>query len=112
MKRLRSAPASDLVGPVALYQPVDWQCSGCLLCCVYMNRRPPSLGSHAGARPRVLLVDDHQPILDTVSATLAGDFDVAGVATSGTQALVVARAVDPDLIVLDITMPGLDGFQT
>jgi len=76
-----------------------------------MSRRP-SPGSQAGARPTVLLVDDHQPILDTVSATLAGDFDVAGVATSGAQALDVARAVDPDLIVLDVTMPGLDGFQT
>jgi CheY-like chemotaxis protein len=63
-------------------------------------------------RPRVLLVDDHQAVLETVSSVLADAFDVAGTATDGTQALEVARRVDPDLIVLDVTMPGLDGFQT
>jgi CheY-like chemotaxis protein len=37
---------------------------------------------------------------------------VAGLATDGAQALDTARQVNPDLIVLDINMPGLDGFQT
>jgi CheY-like chemotaxis protein len=43
---------------------------------------------------------------------LSDDFDVAGVATDGTQALETARQVHPDVIVLDVDMPGLDGFQT
>jgi CheY-like chemotaxis protein len=43
---------------------------------------------------------------------LADDFDVVGVATDGSQALQTARRVDPDVIVLDVDMPGLDGFQT
>jgi CheY-like chemotaxis protein len=68
--------------------------------------------SHGRAKPRVLLVDDHRGVLDTVSALLADDFDVAGVATGGRQALETARRVDPDLVVLDINMPGLDGFET
>jgi CheY-like chemotaxis protein len=59
-----------------------------------------------------LIVDDHRGVLDSVSAMLAVDFDVAGVAVDGRQALDVAQRVDPDLIVLDINMPGLDGFQT
>ena len=42
---------------------------------------------------------------------LADDFDVVGVATDGSQALQTARRVDPDVIVLDVDMPGLDGFQ-
>jgi len=47
-----------------------------------------------------------------MSALLADDFDVAGVATDGWKAIDTARQVVPDLIVLDITMPELDGFQT
>jgi CheY-like chemotaxis protein len=59
-----------------------------------------------------VLVDDHQGLLDKVSALLQNDFDVAAVATSGREALRTVRDVDPDLIVLDISMPGLNGFDT
>ena len=65
-----------------------------------------------GPKPRVLLVDDHRQFLDAVSAMLADDFDVVGAATDGRHALDVAADVDPDVIVLDVEMPGLDGFQT
>jgi CheY-like chemotaxis protein len=65
-----------------------------------------------GSKPRVLLVDDHRGVLDTVTRMLAGEFEVAAVATSGEEALDAARRVHPDLIVLDINMPGLNGFQT
>lgn len=78
-----------------------------------VNRRPPfTLRSNAGRRPRVLLVDDHRRVLDSVSAMLADDFDVVGVATDGRQAVETAQRVDPDVIVLDVDMPGLDGFHT
>jgi CheY-like chemotaxis protein len=60
----------------------------------------------------VLLVDDHRGLLDRMSSILADDFEVAGIATDGRQALDVARRTDPDIIVLDINMPGLDGFET
>jgi len=80
---------------------------------VRVNRRSPRLKrSSAGVRPRVVLVDDHRHVLDRMSAMLADDFDVVGVATEGSQALQTARRVDPDVIVLDVDMPGLDGFQT
>ena len=64
------------------------------------------------AKPKVLLVDDHRGMLDRVSALLAGDFDIAAVATDGSQAVDVASRVGPDVIVLDVNMPGLDGFDT
>ena len=43
---------------------------------------------------------------------LAFDFEIAALATDGAQALEESRRVEPDVVVLDITMPGLDGFQT
>ena len=64
------------------------------------------------ARPTVLLVDDHRGVLERASALLADDFDVAGVETDARQAVDTASRIAPDLIVLDINMPGLDGFQT
>jgi CheY-like chemotaxis protein len=63
-------------------------------------------------RPRVLLVDDHRPVLDTVARILAAGFEVVGTATDGYQAVEAARRTVPDVIVLDVEMPGLDGFQT
>jgi len=65
-----------------------------------------------GAKPKVLLVDDHRGLLERVSSLLSDDFDVAGVFTDSRQAIEAAPAVAPDIIVLDINMPGLDGFQT
>jgi DNA-binding NarL/FixJ family response regulator len=70
------------------------------------------VGRSAGVKPRVLLVDDHKGVLDKVSSTLSDTFDVVGVATDGRQALEMARHLDPDAIVLDINMPGFNGFET
>src|SRR5436190_21458844 len=77
-----------------------------------MNPLPRASKSAGDLKPRVLLVDDHRGILERVAIMLSEDFDVAGVATDGRQALAVARTVNPDVIVLDINMPGLDGFET
>ena len=69
------------------------------------------LSSYAGPSPRVLVVDDHRNILHLVSEILAPDFEVVGLATDGQQALEIARRVDPDVIVLDVDMPVMNGFQ-
>ena len=66
----------------------------------------------SGPKPRVLLVDDHRQFLDAVAGMLADDFDVVGTATDGRRALDVAANLDPQVVVLDVEMPGLDGFQT
>jgi CheY-like chemotaxis protein len=59
----------------------------------------------------VLLVDDHRGVLDRVSSLLSDDFDVVGLFTDGGQAVDAAPTLAPDVIVLDINMPGLDGFN-
>ena len=60
---------------------------------------------------RVLVVDDEPNIADVISMALRyNDFEVS-VAADGNQALEKAGEFRPDLIVLDVMMPGLDGFQ-
>jgi len=78
-----------------------------------MNRQLPREERAPGAgKPRVLLVDDHRGMLERVSALLADDFDVAGTATEGGAGVELARRINPDVVVLDVHMTGLDGFQT
>ena len=57
-------------------------------------------------------MDDNRRFLNGVSALLAQTFDVVGAATNGLQALDAVRLLDPDVIVLDVDMPELDGLQT
>lgn len=60
-------------------------------------------------KPRVLLVDDQPLQLQVLYRTLAGDYQLF-MAPNGEQALQVALQQQPDLILLDIVMEGMDGF--
>jgi DNA-binding NarL/FixJ family response regulator len=61
--------------------------------------------------PRVLIVDDH-PLTREALASLLDQhgFEVAGQAGDGAEAIVLARELAPDLVLLDLTMPGMDGL--
>jgi two-component system OmpR family response regulator len=60
---------------------------------------------------RLLVVDDEPNIVELLSASLRyAGFEV-GIARSGTEAVRVARDFRPDLLVLDVMMPGMDGFD-
>jgi len=61
---------------------------------------------------RLLLVDDSALYLKVLSKTLEGRGYELLTARSGEEALEVAGASPPDLVLLDITMPGIDGFET
>jgi DNA-binding NarL/FixJ family response regulator len=61
-------------------------------------------------RPRVLLADDHPAMLALTAAALAGECCVVGSVADGRALLAEAELLHPDVIVLDITMPGLDGI--
>jgi DNA-binding NarL/FixJ family response regulator len=63
------------------------------------------------ARPRILLADDHQLVLDRVSALLHEKFDIVGMAHDGSELISQAVKLSPDLIVADISMPGLSGID-
>jgi DNA-binding NarL/FixJ family response regulator len=62
--------------------------------------------------PRVLLVDDHKGIREGMSALLrACDFEIVSEVTNGKAALAEAVRLEPDVVVMDITMPGLSGLN-
>ena len=60
----------------------------------------------------VVVADDHQLVIDAIEATLAGEeeFDVVGTASSGESLLALIGWTQPDIVLLDVCMPGLDGI--
>ena len=67
------------------------------------------LDTGSAERPRVLLADDHPAMLALTANALAGC--VVGTVSNGCELLAEAERLHPDLIVLDITMPRLDGIE-
>ena len=61
---------------------------------------------------RILLVDDEATNLHVLRETLAGPNYRLFVARSGEEALKVARRAKPSLVLLDVVMPGIDGYET
>ena len=60
---------------------------------------------------RVLLADDVEPVLTTVSELVSGSFDVVRMVSDGKSALHMILELQPDIAVLDISMPGLSGLE-
>lgn len=62
---------------------------------------------------RVLIVDDHAGVRHGVRALLrhTDDIEVVGEATDGADAIVKARKLSPDVILMDVSMPVLDGIE-
>ena len=62
---------------------------------------------------RVLIADDHRLFAEALEAVLSSEvrIEVVGRASDGGEAVELARRLQPDLVVLDISMPVLDGFE-
>lgn len=60
---------------------------------------------------RVLVVDDEPSVLDAIAYTLRKEGYFVSVAMSGPEAITAARATKPDVIVLDVMLPGMDGLH-
>lgn len=62
---------------------------------------------------QILLVDDHDVVRDGLKALLSAqpDFEVVGAARSGEEALALLQQVQPDVILMDITLEGMDGLE-
>ena len=63
------------------------------------------------SRARVLVADDSAAVARQLRRLLADDFDVVGVVGDGLSLLHAARETTPDVLVIDVAMPGMDGLQ-
>lgn len=76
-----------------------------------MVNNSPANAAASAPEARLLVVDDEPNIVELLAASLRfAGFDVT-TAANGTEALKRAAEVQPDLVVLDVMMPGLDGFE-
>lgn len=62
-------------------------------------------------KAKILLVDDHPPLVEAALAILKPQYDIVGVATDGAMLVSEALRLSPDLIVSDITLPILNGIE-
>ncbi len=62
---------------------------------------------------RVIIADDHRLFAEGVMSLLGADgrIDVAGHARDGAEAIDLVRSLEPDLVLMDISMPGMDGIE-
>jgi len=70
-----------------------------------------SLTTTSMSRKRILLADDHAEMLEEVRSLLNDDYEVIGTVENGEKLVQAAGTLKPDLIVSDISMPQMTGFE-
>lgn len=60
---------------------------------------------------RIVLADDNRGMLQELAAELGEEFEIVGIAENGQEAIDTVQRTDPDILVLDISMPILNGLQ-
>src|SRR3954451_21851985 len=75
---------------------------------------PSALGTPAKSKIRIVVADDHPIFRDGLCRLLAleEDFEVVAQAQDGRQGLEILQQLEPDILLLDLKMPGLDGLAT
>jgi PAS domain S-box-containing protein len=80
---------------------------------VMIAPEPEPMPACATKRIRIMLVDDHLVVRQGLAGLLRAepDFEIAGEASDGESAVKLARDIRPDIVIMDIGMPGMDGVQ-
>ena len=60
---------------------------------------------------RILIADDCELLLDELAAQIGEEFEVVGKAHDGAELVAIAKDLEPDVVVTDIRMPGIDGIE-
>jgi len=60
---------------------------------------------------RILLADDHESVIERACLLLGDDFEIVGTVSNGRDAISEVENLDPDVLVIDISMPILNGLQ-
>ena len=60
---------------------------------------------------RILIIDHHQDFLNTIVKILRRDFTIVGALTDGATGLAFALALNPDILILDISLPDITGVE-
>ncbi len=63
------------------------------------------------SKVRIVLADDHREMVSIVRSTLGDDFEIVAAVEDGRTALDAVLALDPDVLITDISMPVMDGLQ-
>jgi DNA-binding NarL/FixJ family response regulator len=63
------------------------------------------------SKSRVLIADDHKIVVEGLKKLLSSDFDVIGAVADGRELLTAVEKLHPDVIVVDISMPNLNGIE-
>ena len=69
-----------------------------------------TIATDATKRLRILVADDHKAMLDNLVGMLSSEFDVVAAVRDGAAVVTEARLLNPDLLVLDISMPVMGGI--
>ena len=74
-------------------------------------REPPT--EKAAARLKILIVDDAEDVRRDLRTVLqfAHDLEIVGEAVNGIEAVALADQIRPDVVLMDLRLPGLDGFE-
>ena len=62
-------------------------------------------------RPRILIAEDHTIVMEGLTGLLKVDFDVVGAVSDGRMLVDAAKRLRPDIVVTDISMPGMNGLE-
>ncbi len=63
------------------------------------------------SRKRILLADDHATMVEEVRNILQADYEIVGTAGNGSELVEQAKQLNPDLIISDVSMPVMNGFE-